>query len=464
MDFPVFHLDFLGNRLLIGVIAVVHVLINHGLAVGAIPLIAALEALGHARRDPALDHLAHRMLFACFLITTTLGALTGVGIWLSTSLVNPMAIGSLIRVFFWAWFTEWLVFVTEVILLLTWYLSWGRMQGARKRLHIGIGFALAAASWATMAIIVAILGFMMDSGSWLDLQGLLRGVFNPIYLPQLAFRTPAAMVLAGLFALFMTLALTERGGALRAQATRVVSGWVLAWTPPLVAAALWYRAVVPESQVGNLPVALLTQAFAQWYRELLWAIAGAGIVLVALAAWGLLLPRRLPRFALVLPALLSLWLIGSFERVREFVRKPDVIEGYLYANGYRHGDYPLLQRDGLLAWASYVPFRTITPENEREAGRQVFRLACTRCHTTTGINGVEAKLAALYGPPPWNADTIDAYLRGMHLTRTFMPPFPGSEAERRALALWLSGLPSEPGRLQGDQRAGVPLPDPGARP
>jgi hypothetical protein len=43
MDFPIFHLDLMGNRGLIAVIAILHVLINHGLAVGMMPLIAAME-------------------------------------------------------------------------------------------------------------------------------------------------------------------------------------------------------------------------------------------------------------------------------------------------------------------------------------------------------------------------------------------------------------------------------------
>ena len=40
MDFPVFHLDFLGNRMLVAMIAVVHVMINHSLAVGAMEKVA----------------------------------------------------------------------------------------------------------------------------------------------------------------------------------------------------------------------------------------------------------------------------------------------------------------------------------------------------------------------------------------------------------------------------------------
>ncbi|MBO9195941.1 hypothetical protein J5277_17700 [Rhizobium sp. 16-449-1b] len=123
MDFPVFHLDFLGNRWLIATIAILHVLINHGLAVGMMPLIAAMEWYGEKKQEPRWDRLAFKILFFCFLITTTVGALTGVGIWFSVSLVNPYSIASLIRVFFWAWFTEWLVFVTEVCLILAYTLT-----------------------------------------------------------------------------------------------------------------------------------------------------------------------------------------------------------------------------------------------------------------------------------------------------------------------------------------------------
>ena len=43
MDFPLFHLDFMGNRMLVAVIAIIHVIINHALAVGFIPLITFLE-------------------------------------------------------------------------------------------------------------------------------------------------------------------------------------------------------------------------------------------------------------------------------------------------------------------------------------------------------------------------------------------------------------------------------------
>lgn len=102
MDFPIFHIDFIGNRMLIAVDAILHVIINHALAVGALPIIVLLELIGIRSKDLRWDNLAYRLLKIIFIITTTVGALTGVGIWFSASLINPAAIGSLIRVFFWA--------------------------------------------------------------------------------------------------------------------------------------------------------------------------------------------------------------------------------------------------------------------------------------------------------------------------------------------------------------------------
>ena len=100
-------------------------------------------------------------MFIFFILATTIGALTGVGIWLSVALINPEAMGSLLRVFFWAWFTEWLVFVSEVVLILLYYLSWPHLVGGRKGRHLAIGVTLCVFSWITMALIVAILGFMI---------------------------------------------------------------------------------------------------------------------------------------------------------------------------------------------------------------------------------------------------------------------------------------------------------------
>lgn len=458
MDLPVFHLDWLNNRVLIAVIAIVHVLINHGMAVGGIPLVYYLERRG--AKDPAWDAVAWRLLKIFFVVTTSVGALTGVGIWFSAGLINPMAIGSLIRVFFWTWFSEWIVFVTEVALILAYYFTWTRWVGHRKRRHLRLGLVLSIASWATMALIVSILSFMMDVGAWRSERTLLSGMFNPIYLPQLAFRTPLAMVMAGTYALASLRWIAPRTGdpELRARVVRALGSWILAWLPACVAGGLWYAHAVPSAMAANIPVALLTQGLAHWADGARWILLGAGATIALFAAWARWQPRRLPRLLTVVPAVLAMLLIGTFERVREFVRKPYAIPGYLYSNGYRVDDYPLLQRDGLLAHATYAAERSTTPDRELAAGREVFALACTRCHTTDSFNGIRGALRNLYGGGAWDASAIDTYVGAMHNIRPFMPPFPGSAAERRALAVYLASLANQADALPGAQRVGVPHP------
>jgi cytochrome bd-type quinol oxidase subunit 1 len=439
MDFPVFHVDFLGNRLLIAMIAVLHVVVNHSLAVGAMPLVAAMEWWGHKKNDPRWDRLAYRILTVCFVLTTTVGALTGVGIWLSTSLVNPYAIGSLIRVFFWAWFVEWLVFVAEVLCIMVYYLTWKRLAD-RKRLHIGIGVTLAIFSWVTMAIITAILGFMMDPGSWMSEESFVAGVFNPIYLPQLAFRTPVAMVAAGCLALFLGFFFTRSDLELRRDSVRWLSLWGLAWLPLVALGSLWYWRVIPNFMRDNVPIALSTQRFTTWYDQLLTILAAMVLVVFVVALIGALLPRRLPHAALLVPFVAVVLLLGSFERVREFIRKPYIIGDYMYANGIRVDDYPLLKEEGVLRHATYTAIREVTEDNRIEAGEEVFRLTCTRCHTATGVNAVPDRLREMYGATTWDRETVKYYVLGMHTARPFMPPFPGTEAEAGALADYLIEL------------------------
>jgi mono/diheme cytochrome c family protein len=457
MDFPLFHLDWTGDRMLIAVIAVIHVLINHAMAVGAMPLITLLEWHGHRTADPRWDRLALRILGICVIVTTTLGALTGVGIWFSASLVNPHAIGSLIRVFFWAWFTEWLVFVTEVCLILAYFMTWKIWSGDRKRRHILFGVGLSIASWLTMAVIVGILGFMMNPGSWPVQRSFVSGMFNPLYLPQLSFRTPFAMVMAGLLSMLLVPFFVERGD-FRGQAMRFVSGWTLAWSIPLLAGGWFYWRIIPQAMKDNLGIALTTQAFQTWHAAVAGALKVASVAVVVISLWGMLKPRWLPRPVTIVPFLLVVVLAGYVERVREFVRKPAVIDKYMYANGIEMAKYPLLREEGVLAHATYCAQRTIAPENRLQAGRDMFIIACSRCHTTSGLNGVTNKLRALYRDDPWKHDAVFSYIRTMHNVRPFMPPAPGTDAELSALTDYLISLQRHPAKIGGAQNEGVKTP------
>jgi len=457
MDFPLFYMDFIGNRMLMAVIAIVHVMINHPLAVGAWPLIALLEWWGWRRKDKQLDQVLYRITFVLFVITTTFGALTGVGIWLTAALIAPFGIGSLLRVFFWAWFSEWIVFVSEIGLMLVYFLMWKRWsEGVMKKLHIGVGVTLGICSWLTMAIIVAVLGFMMGTGNWSVDRSFFSAMFNPLYVPQLLFRTSIAMMTAGLMVWFLLYFFTKEAVEVRRRAVRLVSVWVLAWVPFVAVGAVWYWGRVPAPMQANLDVALMTQRFMAWYDSFLVVVAVALGIVLLIALAGLLRPKLIPRYLLLVPFVFGLGTLGYFERVREFIRKPHVVADYMYSNGVTMTELPVFQRDGILTYATYASHRTVTEANKVEAGRDVYMIACSRCHTTNGVNNVLNKYRNLYGDEPWDPTVMTAFVSTMHNTRTYMPPFPGNPAEAEALVAFLKDLQVTPRTIRGVQSIGIP--------
>jgi len=101
-----FHLDWLNDRFLIAMIAILHVFINHGFAVGFIPYITWLEQKGVSnsgknlitdlnwdnliyKNESGLHHHYHHW------------SPDRCGYLVSVALVSPASIGSLIRVFIW---------------------------------------------------------------------------------------------------------------------------------------------------------------------------------------------------------------------------------------------------------------------------------------------------------------------------------------------------------------------------
>lgn len=464
MDFPPFHLDWLNDRFLIALIAILHVFINHGLAVGFIPYITRLEQQGvmnsgpNEVTSPEWDAMVYKMMKVGFIITTTLGAMTGVGIWLSVSVVSPSSIASLIRVFYWAWFVEWLVFVTEVVLILIYFLTWKNSNKSlkAKTRHIKFGWFLSIFSWITMAIIVSILGFMMDPGNWNTHHSLLNGFTNPIYLPQLLFRTPTAMLVGGVFGYLLCIIFTRKNTAIRARAVKQTSIWILVWAPLSLGGAIFYYSAMPQAMKENMSTAVGTLQFAQYYHLLKWIIAGAISTVLMVALAGLWKPKKIRLAMVLIPCMMAFAFLGIFERVREFIRKPYVIGGYMYSNLLREEDYPLYKRDGILKYATYTSTPEVTETNKVEAGRNVFILTCSRCHTTQGINSVVTVFEKVFGKGiPFDESGVAAFTKGMHNARTFMPEFPGNKKELDALAAYIKHLQQTGEVIEGAQNEGV---------
>ena len=466
MDFPMFHLDWLNDRFLIALIAILHVIINHGLAVGFIPLITWLEQKGVAKShgneitNKEWDDMAYKMMRVAFIITTTIGAMTGVGIWFSAALVSPNSIGSLIRVFFWAWFTEWIVFVTEVVLILIYFLTWKNSNKSldAKLKHIKFGWRLAIFSWITMALIVAILGFMMDPGNWNTHHSLLNGFLNPIYIPQLLFRTPTAMLFGGTYGLLMAIVITKKGSELRINAVKNISKWILCWAPFSLLGAIYYYHVMPAAMRANMSTAIGTMDFENFYNILKYLILGVVALVLVVASVGFFKPRNLKLYMSIAALVGVVSFLAVFERVREFIRKPYVIGNYMYSNLLRVEDYPLYKKDGILKFATYSPISEITEKNKTEAGKQVFILACSRCHTTSGVNSITYVFERMYGfDKPLDENAMIAYIPTMHQGRKYMPPFPGNKKELEALAAFIKHVQLTHESVNGAQTDGIEI-------
>lgn len=467
MDFPIFHLDWLNNRMLIAIIAILHVIINHGLAVGFMPFVTWLEQRGVSKSgkdqitDLEWDAMVYKIMKTAFVITTTLGAMTGVGIWVSVALVSPASIGSLIRVFFWAWFTEWIVFVTEVILIMVYFLTWKNSNSSlrAKIKHINFGWYLSVFSWITMAIIVAILGYMMDPGNWQTEHTLLNGFLNPMYLPQLFFRTPTAMLVAGIFGMFLITLFTKSGSTLRHNAVKYASKWILLWAPiSLVAAYMYYKAM-PDAMTANMSTAVGTISFSQYYDLLMYFAFGGVALTLIIAIIGIYKTKLLKPYMVVIPVITAIAYLGFFERVREFIRKPYVISQYMYSNLLLKEDYVVYKRDGILKHATFTSVNEVTENNKVEAGKNVFAIACSRCHTTQGINSIVYVFDRMYGSTgkPLDVVSMTAYMPNMHTGRTFMPEFPGNEKEAEALAEYIKYLQQSDEVFQGAQEEGISI-------
>ena len=224
-------------------------------------------------------------------------------------------------------------------------------------------------------------------------------------------------------------------------------------------------------------------------------VAGTAILVLVSLALVALRARRYGRLEAGLLMALGLVSMGGSEWVREGLRKPWVIDRHMFVNGVRvpapagagepagatRSPSTLSDGRGVLAtspWAqvpsSWRPgdstFEGLPvaarAELEAEAGREVFRIECTACHTERGhlgirrlvrgksVAGITAVLDASARPVAADGSPVSWSEPGVHVASWLgrrMPPFAGTTAEKRALAIHLA-------RLGGDLQAGLETP------
>jgi len=423
MNYPIWDIPLLGGGLLIAGVAIVHVFISQ-FAIGGGLFLVLTELKGYRERDPRIIEYArfHSSFFV--LLTLVLGALTGVGIWFTIALVQPDGTSTLIHTFVWIWALEWVFFAVEISAAFVYYYGWDRLD---RRTHLTVGWIYFGAAWVSLFLVNGILSFMLTPGDWLETGNIQDAFFNASFFPSTFLRSCVAVALAGLYAL-MTAALM-RDEDLRANMIRYSARWLVPAFLLLPIGGVWYFTAIPEEARELLQAG---------YPVLLVFLLGSVGISALIFAYGVfgaaLQPRRFSLATAFVLLTLGLAVTGSSEFVREAIRKPYIIYDYMYANSIRVEDSPTIQAQGALASSKWAKVSTVTPENRIEAGKEVFRLLCSSCHTVDGYNAIRPFVKG------WPEDYIYEQLDQLNVLASVMPPFQGSEPERDALAAWLATL------------------------
>lgn len=443
MNFPTIDFGWLGNGNLIGMMAVLHVMINHAVAIGGCILVVSIEHKAHKDNNLRLDAYARSLTKWILIITTTVGAMTGVGIWFTTTVILPEAIGALLRIFHWAWFVEWLVFVSEVILLLTYFYTWDKWKGEKKRRHLRVGIALCVMSWFTLVIITGILAAQINPGNWVETLSFWSAFFNETWVPSTIFRTFAAITL-GVAVLHSFLRWTVKEMRDRIVVQRIFGRWLAISVPFMLASGFWYLQSLPDQ-------AKTLVKWASGMSEQIFILFNVGgLLLIFVLAVTLLDGKpKMPVILTVFTAAFSLLLITEFEIIRENIRKPYVIYNYMYANGILKSDVEKINSEGALKLATFSKHKNVTEENKLEAGEELFRMQCIACHSIDGARRSRAMTERIDG---WSEEAIAGFIPNMHEVRDVMPPFVGTEEELQAISAYLynevsglKGTQDEPG-------------------
>lgn len=486
MNYPIW--DLPASGLLIAAVAILHVFISHFAVGGGLFLVLA-ERKARREGDAALLAYVKKHSRFFILLTLVLGAITGVGIWFTITLVHPAATSALINIFVWGWAIEWTFFVTEIAAAMVYYYGWDRLSA---RTHMAVGWVYFVSAWLSLVIINGILSFMLTPGDWLTTRGFWDGFFNPTYWSSMVARTFAAVGLAGIYALFTAASLDDE--PLKEKIARWAGlRWVVPMAIALPISLVWYLAAAAgagapvtetfgsaSARTTDLLAALFSGATATGYpfaqTALRVALLGAAFTLFAVLFLALARSRAYGRVLTGAILLAGFAVIGGGEWAREDLRKPYVIGSHMLVNGIRLPAAPgappppagfedrftldALDRTGVLPASLYARI----PEDwtaeaggpgEDAAGRELFRIECSACHTVDAYNAVrplvagqssatlEGLLGRLAKPVAASGEetTWDDPENRLETWRgRRMPPFVGTAAEKRALAVYLAGL------------------------
>jgi len=205
--------------------------------------------------------------------------------------------------------------------------------------------------------------------------------------------------------------------------------------PPL---AVWFFATIPEAArelaMGGAIAMTLTFAFGVLLSFLIGAYAYFGLYRRS---------RDINLETAILMAVIAFVATASMEFVREGIRKPYLLYGIMYSNGILVEDVDRYNEEGVLKYARWIEPDTSRHAGELARGEALYRLQCLRCHQYEGYNAIVPLIR------DWNEPLITSALDHLDQIKTFMPPFIGSEEEKRALGAYLLTLTRDYQRTGG---------------
>ena len=404
-------------------VAIIHVFLAQ-FAVGGGVLLCYFQWLGMTGRDPHARQFVEGYFKLLVLVSFVLGALTGVGIWLTAIQVSPATIGSMVDHFHWLWATEWTFFCLEIVSGYSFYRYHSRLNDRAAMTLLAI---YAVASWMSLFIINGILSWQLTPGRWLETHNVFDGFFNPGFWPSLFFRTIVSLTLAALAACVVT----NMMPSLNRRARRSLINRAALMLVPMVlmpGLGIWFLAVMPADSrswvLGGSPAMMLFLNIA----------IGSSMAIGAYAIFGMVMQRLYINGATAsLLLMLAFGATAGGEFVREGSRKPYSIRYVLYSNSIRPDQVARLRDIGCTSNDPYgLRNDSIYPDNQVRLGAKVFRRQCSVCHTVSGTNAVTELTGA------WDQNQMRLNFAKLQHTKPFMPPFAGTAVELESLVQFIN--------------------------
>ncbi|MGQ9619232.1 MAG: cytochrome ubiquinol oxidase subunit I [Candidatus Aminicenantia bacterium] len=432
--YPIWEVPFITSGLILGLMAVFHILPSH-LSTGAMWFNIYVETKSYRENRPELLEFIKKYAQTILVFAYVFGSLSGIGIWFTATVSNPRGISGLIHNYVWGWATEWVFFIIEVTGIFVYFYTLGKVD---KSTHLKIGWIFAIGSWTTMIIITGILAFMLSPGKWAETGNFFHGFFNETYWLQLLVRTAFMFTVASTYSIAVGTSIKNED--VKKFIVKSASKWGIAGLITSAILLFLYFKSLPSYAKDNFSVVSKSLIISL-------ILSFSLVLLYLLYSYVRPLSLKLPSTILFIFVLF----IGIFsaERGREILRKPYVIPKYMYSNQLIALSIPskgveeelsLIKGKGILNFSPFVPpdLRKLKEENQLEAGRLIALWECSSCHTLNkkGLRPL-SKLVKRSGLNTAKdaedfLDMLDAY--------PYMPPFLGTEEEKKALAKYLISI------------------------